>query len=149
MFFRTLSLIRFLALGFVVLATGCIMEADHTYDGPPRVEFAPTSQTVQQGAGTVDINVQLIAPHQGEALNVPYTVDEEATTAQQGVHYERVSSSPIAIPADSSFGDLTVNVLDGNIDGDSVKLVLVLQGNEDQEVFPAENYKTFTLTITD
>ncbi len=117
------------------------------YDGPPRVQFFPTGGAVLDGAGTVAINAQLISPHLPEDKQFPVTVVDTLTSAEAGVHYNLVSET-FTIPANSSFGDVVVDVDSAGIaPGESVQVTLLVGASSDGEVTPAENFKFFTLEI--
>lgn len=137
---RTLAV---LLLASSVVLVGCFEDNTIEYDGPPAVEFKPTAAAVAAGSGTVNLPVQLIAPHQNRPLEISYRVVDSLTTAQAGVHYN-LSGTTFTIPANSSFGEIPVDVLAATTGG---VLAVELLGNEGEGVVAAENYDTFLLTI--
>lgn len=130
---------------------GCLNDLfdqnDRTYQGDPVVEFFPLDAVVDEGAGNVTVNVQLIGEQRSSDLPISFIVDA-SSTAQSGTHYSSITSSPVTIPANSSITTVTVNVTGTGLnDGESVDLVLVLEGNQGEGVGAAEELKTYTLTI--
>ncbi|HLR31194.1 MAG TPA: hypothetical protein VK074_01810 [Fodinibius sp.] len=123
-----------------------------TYDGPTQLEFVPLSQTVTIGAGetgSTSVNVQLIGEQRGQDLPVSFVVADTADqhTAVEGVHYT-LSTTSVTIAANSSSASFEINLIGDNLEaGDSVQLVLDLQGNSDQNIEAAEELKRYVLTI--
>ena len=140
---RTLLLAVLVAMTF----SACdLFEArDRTYQGPTVLEFSPTSGIVNEGDGPVATNVQLIGPQRDSALPVSYVVDD-SSTAVEGTHYS-LGSTNTQIDAGSSSASVTVNVLDNDANDGGNNFILYLSLQESQGVEPAENLKTFTLTI--
>ena len=136
-----------LALGalFILLPAlgGCFQDEDNTYQGPLQVEFKPLARTVNNGSGLQVINVQLIGPHQAQPLNVR-AVRAPESTAVEGVHYDLIDGGQFQIPAQSSFGEVRVNVRSASTGG---VLILELQDGANGEFIAAQNLKRFTLTI--
>ena len=100
--------------------------------------------TVNNKVGTVSLQVNLVAPQRSSDETINYSVVPEGTTAVAGTDYS-VSGS-LVIPANSSTGTLTVNVVDTGSLGGSVDLLLGLDGNA--SVSPSENYKQVQIRIT-
>lgn len=129
---------------------GCFDElVEPTYDGPPKSQFFPTSATVLDGSGVASLNVQLIGPHQSEAIEIPVTVvDTGGLTTASPDNYDLLTET-FEIPAESSFGEVRVDVQPGGIPpGESRQLTLALEESTDGEVVPATNFRFFKLTIT-
>ncbi len=127
---------------------GCFEEyVSGEYDGPPRVQFYPTGGTVVDGTGEVALNVQLISPHLPEDKQFSVSVVDSTTTAQAGVHYNLVTET-FAIPANSSFGEVVVDVNSAGLaPGTAEQLTLLLGPSQDGEVTPAANFERFTMII--
>lgn len=105
-------------------------DAEKVYDGPTVVGFFPLQQEVAVGEGTASVEVQLIGEQRGSSLSVNFTV-AGSSTAQAGVHYNIVTSSPVSLPANMSTVDVVIDLIDGSLDpGQSVRLDLNLQGGE-------------------
>ena len=146
-----------LALGLVIPATGCFETISGPYDGPTVVEFAqfagaadPYTRTVGEDAGTVGLTVNLIGPQQASDIVIQVAVDEGASTAEAGSDYTFPNGAQVTIPANSSSGTLSINVLDdGDDDGDAETIVMELAGTADGSIEGADNFDDFTLTITD
>jgi len=121
-------------------------QRDRTFTGDPQVEFFPLSQTRNDSSGTTSTAIQLIGPQRGEPTAVNFAVVDDGTTAQQGVHYEITTPSPVTIPDSASSTTVEINILDGDIPAGEIRtLILELQGGDNIE--PAENLKTYTLRI--
>lgn len=133
--------------------TGCFDEIGGAYDGPLQLEFEQVSGSygvaVANGSGAVGLQVNLIGPQQGEALTASYAIDEEATTAEEGVHYSVPDGGSFTIPAGESFGQAVIQVLSDSdlAPGTSVSVVMQLQDNESAGLVAAENFRTFTVQI--
>lgn len=143
---KSLRLILIVALVPLVLgACDALERDDRSFDDDPKLEFKPLTETVDEGAGTVTTDIQLIGPHRSSDLAVSFVV-ADSSTAQQGTHYNLGSTSG-TIPANSSSTTVNIDVLDNDVDdGDTnYELFLVLQDSEGVEA--AENLKTYTLTI--
>lgn len=142
------SLTQILTLALLPLMLGACdaLEVDsRKFDGDPKVEFAPTNATVDEGVVTVTTDIQLIGEQRESDLQVNFTVGD-SSTAVEGTHYS-LGSTSATISAGSSKTEVEVQVLDNSVnDGDTnYELFLNLQDSEGVEA--AENLKTFTLTI--
>lgn len=133
--------------------TGCFEEFATAYDGPTVVEFDQSAGgsyaiAVAEGSGVISRQINLIGPQQGSASNITFNVVNEGTTAVEGTHYSLPNGNQVEIPANSSFGQLQVNILGNSLsEGQRVTLQLELVGSQDGSVGAAENLKTFVITI--
>lgn len=94
---------------------------------------------LRTGQGTISTQVNLVGAQRAEAQTIRVSVDAQATTAREGVHYRLPSGGTVTIPANSNFGSLQFEVLPATIPaGQSVTLVFVLEGNE--QIKPSINY---------
>ena len=144
-----------LALGLALPAAGCFDELTGPYDGPTLVEFAqgPPDQVlgvygrrVADVSATITLTVNLIGPQQSSPVTVGVTT--EGSTAVEGTNFSFPNGSDVTIPANSSFGELTINVLDANITpGQSVDLNLELTQSADGSIQGADNLDDFTIRI--
>ncbi|GMQ29339.1 DUF4843 domain-containing protein [Algoriphagus confluentis] len=100
--------------------------------------------TVANTVGSVSLQVNLVAAQRSVDETITYTVVAEGTTAVSGTDY--TTSGTLVIPANSSFGTLTVTIPDTGAIGGSVDLLLQLEGNS--SIQPSENYKRVQLRIT-
>jgi hypothetical protein len=152
-------------LGFVFMAallltqTACFQKQDFTFDERTLVEFQETITltpatgltypliSVNNGAGAVTRRVNLVGRQRTSAETITFTVVADASTAVQGVHYN-LNGGTFQIPANSSFGDCTINILQApqGTAGQTVRLVLQLEGNGG-DILPNENYKRIGYTI--
>ena len=154
---KAMKKLSYKALAIVMLSvftlTSCFDDdvSDNFFNDDPQVEFNQTSfdtdyvRSVSLGDGAVTEQVNLIGPHMDQDQTITFTVDTDNTTAVEGTHFD-LNGGSFVIPAGSSFGDCTVNILSGAIPaGETRILVLQLVGNTD--IRAAENYKNLTIRI--
>ena len=142
------SLKILLVFGLIPLVLGgcdALQVDSRKFDDDPKLEFAPTTQTVDEGAGTVTTSIQLIGEQRDSDLNVSYTV-ADSSTADEGTHYS-LGSTSATISAGTSSTDVEVDVLDNSADDEDTDYVLHLNLQDSDGVEAAENLKTFTLVI--
>ena len=137
-----------------LLLLGCDMndlfdkgDVEREYDGPPVVALFPLQQEVSAEAGVAAVEVQLIGEQRGSDLEASFSVNEEASTAEAGEHYNMASGSPVTIEAGESTADVVIELLEVAA-GEEVMLVLDLEGASDG-VEASENLKQATLFITE
>lgn len=142
------SLTKILIIALLPLALGACdaLQVDsRKFDGDPKLEFAPTTTTVDEGAGSVTTDIQLIGEQRESDLQVNFTV-ADSSTAVEGTHYT-LGSTSATISAGSSKTEVEVQVLDNNVDDGDTNYELFLNLQDSDGVEAAENLKTFTLTI--
>ncbi|MFB6247245.1 MAG: hypothetical protein ABEL97_01600 [Salinibacter sp.] len=148
-FFRIL-----LVLGLIGSLTACDLfeRRDRTFQGDSKLEFFPLTATVDEGdieaaGGSLSLttSIQLIGPQRDSELPITFTV-ADSSTAVEGTHYTLPSTSA-TLPADSSSVPVQVNVLDNNADDGDQNYVLFLNLQTSNGVAPAENLRTFRLTL--
>lgn len=145
-FAKPARLLLFLgAIGLLFSGCDLFEQRDRTYNDDPKVEFFPQSEIVDEADTTVTTNIQLIGPQRDSDLQLSYSVDD-SSTAVEGTHYE-LNSTSATISANSSSAEVPVTVLDNNQDdgGTNYELYITLEGSNGVE--PAENLKTYNLTI--
>lgn len=141
------------ALMITLLCTSCFEdESDKLFRGA-FVEFDETSfatnpntfvKQVREDGRSATTQVNLVGAHRSTDQVITFSVDPEST-AVLGTNYE-LQGNELTIPANSSFGFLSVDLLDSPMGEDeSVTLILILEGNN--EIRPSENYKRFTYQI--
>lgn len=137
-----------LSLTFLSLAlASCFPDNSSVYDGPLQVEFRPTSDSQSMADGdTYEANIQLIGPHQDADITVDFEVDAENSTAVAGQHFE-LSGNSFTIPANSSFGTITITGIPQNIGASKPVVAITLLGGTEGKVTAAENYKSLELTL--
>lgn len=154
-----------------VVFSSCIKEDLKTFEGNTFVEFdaavlntpatgktypilirVPAYGTAVIGAnpaitrtsGQIKFRVNLVGPQSGSDRTINYRVVTSESTAVQGTHFTTTGS--LTIPANSSFGELTINVLNPGVSSPTpVVLVVELQGGGD--IRPSENYKFLGISI--
>ncbi|MGB4775851.1 MAG: hypothetical protein WBP45_11805 [Daejeonella sp.] len=124
-------------------------EKDNIYSGPALVEFIPAIKTRSVGTvaspGYDSVKVQLVGSQLSSPTELEYEVDP-TSTAVSGQHYTIANPGKFAIPANSSFGYIRVDLVVGSVTGTATKLlVLNLKGNS--TINASANYKTYKLTI--
>ena len=100
--------------------------------------------TVANTVGTVNLQVNLVGAHRPSDEIITYSVVSEGTTAVAGI--DCTAPGTLTIPAGSSFGTLTVNVLNTGKIGGSVVLLLQVVGND--EIGASANYNKVQIRIT-
>ncbi|QMW04137.1 DUF4843 domain-containing protein [Spirosoma foliorum] len=147
--------LRFVMISVVLFTqTSCFKENDFLFDSKTLVEFQATVVTslavgktyplltTKNGAGTLITQVNLVGAQRAKDEVIKFSVDKDNTTAIEGVHYN-LKGGTFTIPAKSSFGDCTVEILTGAAPTGTTKtvdLVLILEGNG-SDITPNENYK--------
>lgn len=145
-----------LALGTTACDELLFEDPQHTYNGPPMVEFAPvlpagnyvrtitfTSTATANQSTTVRVNYISAAPSadlNGDIARV------STSTAVEGTHYRLPSGARYTIRAGTNSVDLPVEVLAaGFAPGATVTLILELAPGTGFGV--SEKYKRFTFTL--
>lgn len=120
---------------------------DNSYQGPDKVEFTPLSTVLQIGAGqstTASTTAQLIGEQRDSDLTFDVIVVDSLTTADQDDY--SLPANSVTIEANSSAAPFDVLVNGDNLNaGEVVDIAVQLQGTDGVE--PAENLKTFTVTL--
>lgn len=121
-----------------------------TYPIITRVPAQGTATSTAQPAitrtsGSFNLRVNLVGPQKSTPTNFTYTVDA-ASTAVAGTHYTAFSGTG-TIPADSSFGIITVNVLNPGVSS-STPAVLVLKLTDNDTYKASVNYAKVGLSIS-
>ncbi|MFD2965775.1 hypothetical protein [Sphingobacterium bambusae] len=98
---------------------------------------------ITRTSGEIRLRVNLVGPQRSSAIEIPYSVVSAESTAVQGTHYSMAGT--VTIPANSSFGEVLVNVLDAGASSGNRILVLQLDGNA--EIQPSTRYRQVGLSI--
>jgi hypothetical protein len=149
------KLFSLFTLALVLVFSSCIEQnypvwEDHVVEFQDAVVRAPLAGqvypriTVANTVGTVNLRVNLVGAHRPSDEIITYSVVAEGTTATAGRDY--VASGTLTIPAGSSFGTLTVNVVNTGKIGGSVDLLLQVVGND--EIGSSANYNKVQIRIT-
>jgi hypothetical protein len=149
------KLFSLFTLALVLVFSSCIEQNypvwdDHVVEFQDAVVRAPLAGqvypriTVANTVGTVNLQVNLVGAHRPSDEIITYSVVAEGTTATAGRDY--VASGTLTIPAGSSFGTLTVNVVNTGKIGGSVDLLLQVVGND--EIGSSANYNKVQIRIT-
>lgn len=104
---------------------------------------ASADPVITRTSGQIQFRVNLVGPHRAEDTTLEYMVYASETTAVQGVHFN-VSGS-FVVPANESYGFITVDVLNNGPSTTAVDLVLELVPTDAIPV--SENYKRLGLRI--
>lgn len=133
-------------LALIFVCSSCIEQnypvwEDQVVEFQDAVERTPVAGqvypriTVANTVGTVSLRVNLVGAQQPIDQAVDYIVVAGGTTAVAGKDYETAKS--LTIPKGSSFGTLTVKVLDTGKLGGSVDLLLQIVGSDKVRVSPS------------
>ncbi len=98
---------------------------------------------ITRTSGNISFQLNLVGAQTGSDRTVAVSVVSTGTTAVAGTHYTLPAS--VTIPANSSFGILTVTVLNPGATSGTRDLIIQIDGGTD--VKPSENYKTIGLRI--
>lgn len=149
------KLFSLFTLALVLVFSSCIEQnypvwEDHVVEFQDAVVRAPLAGqvypriTVANTVGTVNLQVNLVGAHRPSDEIITYSVVADGTTATAGRDY--VAPGTLTIPAGSSFGTLTVNVVNTGKIGGSVDLLLQVVGND--EIGTSANYNKVQIRIT-
>ena len=149
------KLFSLVALASVLVFSSCIEQNYPVWEGlvvefQDAVVLTPAAGqvypriTVANTVGTVNLRVNLVGKQRPSDEIITYNVAADGTTAVAGRDY--VAPGTLTIPAGSSFGTLTVNVINTGKIGGSVDLLLQLVGND--EVGNSANYNKVQIRIT-
>lgn len=155
----------------LVLLTGCVKNELTTYTATGKVEWdattwnanaagltypmlvkvpvpgivTPASQpNLTRSTGTVSLRVNLVGAQSKTDTNFDYIVAASESTAVAGKHYAAITGKGV-IPANSSFGTVTVTILNPGAGTGSVDLVLQLVDNA--SIAASVNYSKVGLRI--
>jgi hypothetical protein len=131
------------------LLTGCYENEPILFNEDSHAAFEFNKYTVAVNAETtsVDIRVMLVGPHEAISFDVPFKIivtDTIGTTAYttnstEGTHFATIADKKFVIPANSSFGSLTIDFLPANMTA-GTNYVLLLELEEGAlKVSPAYN----------
>lgn len=95
-------------------------------------------------AGTVKFRVNLVGAHRSTPTEVTYRVVADKTTAVAGTHFV-APAGKVTIPANSSYGEVSIDILNAAPSAGTKDLVLELVGGGD--VKPSENEKFLGIRI--
>ncbi|WP_395617591.1 DUF4843 domain-containing protein [Aquirufa sp.] len=124
---------------------GSVLEFQDAVERTPLAGETYPRITVANTVGTVSFRVNLVGAHRASDEIIMYSsVTGAATTAVSGKDY--TMTGKLTIPKGSSFGTLTVNVVNTGRIGGSVDLLLQIDGND--EIGYNTNYNKVQLRIT-
>lgn len=136
-----LALIPFFALGCNDLFdTG---DADKVWDGL-ELGLYPLQQEVGINDGSAAVEVQLIGEQQSSDVSVVFNIDGDSS-AEEGVHYNLTTSSPVTLESGTSTVDIVVELIEDSVpEGETVSLIINL---EDSDGIPASPKISQSTTI--
>ena len=106
----------------------------------------PTSAaSITRATGTFTVRVNLVGPQRSAATDFTYTVNA-ASTAVAGTHFTALSGTG-SIPANSSFGFITINVINPGVSS-STPAVLILELTNNANFTTSVNYAKVGLSIS-
>ncbi len=143
----------FIAAALVAGLSACFEKPNLSYSGPTVVEFDAAVTTAPavgrtfpliattNGAGQLTTRVNLVGPQRATESVIKIGVDAAASTAVEGTHYRILNNKTATIPAQSSFGTVTIEILRVPAQANTtLTLVLLLEGNG-TDILPSENFK--------
>jgi len=98
-----------------------------------------------RGSGMIKLRVNLVGPQLPIDTELTYEIMESLTTARPTVHYAPITGKYI-IPANSSFGEITIQLLNPLTSSTSKDLALQLISGS--QIYASENYKVVVLRIS-
>ncbi|WP_069132548.1 hypothetical protein [Rhodohalobacter halophilus] len=123
-------------------------DTEKVFDMDPQVELKPLQNQTSLADGGTSVAVQLIGEQRSDNLNVEYSIDAEST-AEEGVHYEIVTPSPVTIESGTSATDIVIEYIEDSVDpGEELRLIINLDGTDAEDVEPAGNLSTSTTFIS-
>jgi hypothetical protein len=149
------KIISLFSILLVLLLDSCIEQNSPIWEGAA-IEFHDAvvgtpvpGQTfpriaVANDVGAVSLQMNLVAEQRPNDEVINYRVVPEQTSAVQGTDFNAGSS--FVIPANSSFGKVTIDVLNTGAIGGFVDVMIELEGNS--RIIPSEKYKQVQLRIT-
>lgn len=153
------KLIYLTGLLFPLLLAGCMK--DHKEDFQFReaiVEFEdattnnnvagkdyPLLSTLNRNSGEKTYRINLLGEQLPENQALAFRVVSDESTAVEGTHYSLLEGNIATLPANSSFANVKINVLDFPPSTGTVQLILELTGNE--RVKTSERYKRIGIRI--
>lgn len=120
-----LALIPFFAFGCNDLFdTG---DADKVWDGL-ELGLYPLQQEVSINDGTASVEVQLIGEQQSSDVSVVFNVEGNA---DEGVHYNLTTSSPVTLESGTSTVDIVVELIEDSVpEGETVNLIINIEDSD-------------------
>ncbi|MDZ7898372.1 MAG: hypothetical protein U5N85_10170 [Arcicella sp.] len=152
-----------LVVGMSVMLTSCFKELDKVLDDKTYVEFqqaivrtVAVGKTypliaVANGLGVVSTpRINLVGRQRATDTQVKYTIDQNESTAKEGVHYKINDGGTIIIKANESFGTANFEILRAPVvTGDAGKtFTVVLMLTDGSDFKASENYKRIGYRIT-
>ena len=120
-------------------------DADKVFDGDPQVEFKPLGQEMSETVGMATIDIQLIGEHQDSDIEVDFSTDG---SAEEGVHYNLLTSSPVVIEAGTSSATVEIEIIDSGIYDETGEVQLLLNiDSASGGVEPAENLRQASIYV--
>lgn len=109
----------------------------------PTFALAAADPLITRASGVVTLRVNFVSPQRPSDETISFKVVTGETTAIAGTHYT-VGTTAI-IPANSSFVDVPIQILNPGQGTAPVFLVLEIEGNE--TISPSERYKMVGIRI--
>ena len=119
---------------------------DATWETPAAGKTYPILGPYSKGSGIYTFKVNLLGEQRNSATTAHYRVVEEESTAQEGVHFALADNGEFTIDANSSNGEITIEILDFASASGTLTAVLELVESDDVEV--SNNYKRIGISIS-
>lgn len=150
-----------LLLGILLLGTACYKDLTIVYDGPTQVEFetavrnnpavgltfplvASSNSTTLSPTLTTQLN--LVGPQRSSETRVRVLVEPTLTTTA-ATTYTLVNNGEVVIPANSSFGSLSIAVSRASSTTAALRNLVITLDSTNVEYKASPNYKRIGYTI--
>jgi len=156
------KLVQLVAAVFLVCGmTACFETIDKVYDEGTLIEFQqaivntpavgrtyPLLATANSTTATASVTARLnlVGPQRPADLTVRVFVDQGATTTAPG-SFTLVNGGNVVIPANQSFGTLTVNVARASAATAPLRNLVLVIDSTSTDFKPSQNYKRLGYTI--
>lgn len=117
-----------------------------TFESKAPGKTYPILGPLDKGSGIKTYKVNLLGEQKPAALTLQFRVVAGESTAVEGLHYRLPSNGTFEIPANSSTGQVEVEILDFPSETGTATLVLELVGGD--AVKASENYKRLGISIS-
>lgn len=139
---------KLIYVGFILLiALSSCEEQIRTFNGESQIGFETPERIFPVDAGdqTDTVKLLLMGPQASQDIQVTFEINDTATTAQEGVHFE-ILSKEVIIKAGTSLGELHIRIIGEGFSkaGESFDLGLTISGGD---LAVAENFKTTIIRL--
>lgn len=117
-----------------------------SWQSPTPGKTYPVLGPLEKGSGLQSYKVNLLGRQRNTSTQVKYRIVADETTAEEGKHFALADGGTFVIGANSSTGEIGIEILDFPAESGTHLLVLELVETEDVKV--SENYKKIGISIS-